>query len=147
MRAGESFWLTPQSGKVKPRPLHDGLFHSVTVSCSTSFRPVVNRRTPSLVSLHFRSHSYLGGTSSPPSMDTHRPRPRARRRDSDTVLRASVLDAAIELGISNTTVAKWMFSPVEEGDEEEEYQQVRSPTPPLPPQSNLFATPSRLRDQ
>ena len=60
-------------------------------------------------------------------MDTRVPRPRARRRDSDTVLRASVLDAAIELGIGNKTVAKWMFSPVEEGDEEEdELQQVRS---------------------
>jgi hypothetical protein len=31
-----------------------------------------------------------------------------------------VLDAAIELGIGNLTVAKWIFDPVEEGDEEEE---------------------------
>lgn len=59
-------------------------------------------------------------------MDSRVPRPRARRRDSDTVLRASVLDAAIELGIGNKTVAKWMFSPVEEGDEEEELEQVCS---------------------
>jgi len=57
------------------------------------------------------------------------------------------LDAAIELGISNTTVAKWMFSPVEEGDEEEESEQVRSLTPPLPFQSNPFAIPSHHRDQ
>jgi hypothetical protein len=40
-------------------------------------------------------------------------------RDSNA-LRASVLDAAIELGIGNLTVAKWIFDPVEEGDEEEE---------------------------
>ncbi|KAF9782509.1 hypothetical protein BJ322DRAFT_1111368 [Thelephora terrestris] len=59
-------------------------------------------------------------------MDTQRPRPRARRRDSDSVLRASVLDAAIELGIGNKTVAKWMFSPVEEGDEEDEPEQVQT---------------------
>jgi len=43
------------------------------------------------------------------------------------------LDAAIELGIANKTVAKWMFSPVEEGDEEqEEPRQVRSPFPSTP---------------
>lgn len=35
------------------------------------------------------------------------------------------MDAAIELGIGNKTVAKWMFSPVEEGDEEEDLEQVR----------------------
>ena len=73
-------------------------------------------------------------------MDTHRPRPRARRRDSDTVLRASVLDAAIELGIGNKTVAKWMFSPVEEGDEEQEYEQVR----PFPSLSLLSQCPTPL---
>ena len=90
---------------------------------------VVNRPTPSFVSCH------RAPISPPPSMDSRRPRPRARQRDSDTVLRASVLDAAIELGIGNKTVAKWMFSPVEEGDEEEEdddLQPVRSLTPSLP---------------
>lgn len=80
-------------------------------------------------------------------MDTHRPRPRTRKRDSDSVLRASVLDAAIELGIGNKTVAKWMFSPVEEGDEEEESEQVRLPLSfsslPVQPVCN----PSHHRDQ
>jgi len=77
----------------------------------------------------------------------HRPRPRARQRDSDTVLRASVLDAALELGIGNKTVAKWMFSPVEEGDEEEESQQVRRlpPSPPFHP--DQFASTSHRGDQ
>ena len=75
-------------------------------------------------------------------MDTQRPRPRARRRDSDTVLRASVLDAAIELGIGNKTVAKWMFSPVEEGEEEDELEQVSS----LSFFSDISLNPSRYRN-
>jgi hypothetical protein len=57
------------------------------------------------------------------------------------------LDAAIELGIGNTTVAKWMFSPVEEGDEEEESEQVRPFPPSLPFQSNPFVSTSHHRDQ
>jgi hypothetical protein len=79
-------------------------------------------------------------------MDTHRPRPRARKRDSDSVLRASVLDAAIELGIGNKTVAKWMFSPLEE-EEEEEPEQVRSLHLSLSFQSNPFPPISHPRDQ
>lgn len=35
-------------------------------------------------------------------------------------LRASVLDAAINLGIRNSMVARWMFEPVSESDENSE---------------------------
>jgi hypothetical protein len=52
-------------------------------------------------------------------MSRARPNPVNNRTSG---LRASVLDAAIELGIGNDTVAKWIFEPVEEEDEEEEEQ-------------------------
>lgn len=43
--------------------------------------------------------------------------PAADSRDS--VLRASILESALELGVAtNRTVANWIFNPVEEGDEE-----------------------------
>ncbi|KAJ3490086.1 hypothetical protein NLI96_g1670 [Meripilus lineatus] len=53
------------------------------------------------------------------------PRPhRERERPSDTrdsLLRASILDTALELGIgSSSTVANWIFNPVEEADEDVE---------------------------
>lgn len=41
-------------------------------------------------------------------------------RPSREALRASVLDAAIEFGIGNETVAKWIFEPVNEDEEEDE---------------------------
>ncbi|CCL98480.1 uncharacterized protein FIBRA_00478 [Fibroporia radiculosa] len=51
------------------------------------------------------------------------PRP-ARERPAesrDSLLRASILESALQLGVgSNCTVTKWMFSPVEEADEEGE---------------------------
>jgi hypothetical protein len=57
-------------------------------------------------------------------MATPRPRYTPRRpsnadRDSNA-LRASVLDAALELGIGNKTVANWVFNSVDEADEQEE---------------------------
>ena len=144
MDAKPSVVATVDSRQPKPRPLHDGLFIQSPSLVQPSFRSSSTDVTPSLVPLHCRWHSHLGR---PPPMDTHRPRPRARKRDSDAVLRASVLDAAIELGIGNKTVAKWMFSPLEEGDEEEEPQQVRSLLLSLPFQSNPFPTASRRRGQ
>lgn len=39
----------------------------------------------------------------------------------DSGLRASILESALELGVgSNCTVTKWIFNPVEEGDEDAE---------------------------
>lgn len=51
------------------------------------------------------------------------PSPRRRERvvERDSVLRASILDTALELGIGDSNaVAKWMFSPVQDADEEVE---------------------------
>lgn len=56
-------------------------------------------------------------------MSTPTPRPpRERATDSrESVLRASILESALELGVgSSCTVTKWMFSPVEEGNEDAE---------------------------
>jgi hypothetical protein len=55
-------------------------------------------------------------------MATYRTRPVINtnaHRDSNA-LRASVLDAALELGIGNKTMANWIFNPVNEDEEEEE---------------------------
>ncbi|KAH8105381.1 hypothetical protein BXZ70DRAFT_522665 [Cristinia sonorae] len=53
---------------------------------------------------------------------TTSPRRRERVIERDSVLRASILDTALELGFgdNSSTVAKWMFSPLEEVDEEAE---------------------------
>ncbi|CAL1701696.1 unnamed protein product [Somion occarium] len=47
-------------------------------------------------------------------------RPRERQLDQrDSLLRASILDTALELGVgTNNTVANWIFNPVEEVDED-----------------------------
>ena len=45
-----------------------------------------------------------------------RPPPPEKR---ESVLRASILDTALELGIgTNSTVANWIFNPVTEGEED-----------------------------
>ena len=45
-----------------------------------------------------------------------------------SLLRASILESALELGVgSNRTVANWIFNPVDEENEEDE-SQVRSET-------------------
>ena len=53
------------------------------------------------------------------------PQPRAPRErpqpveNRGSMLRASILESALELGVGNgNAVAKWMFSPVEEGNED-----------------------------
>ena len=44
----------------------------------------------------------------------------AQPENRGSMLRASILESALELGVgSNRTVANWIFNPVEEGDEEE----------------------------
>nr|GAT60970.1 predicted protein [Mycena chlorophos] len=79
----------------------------------------------------------------PPVVAT--PRPPLENRDSG--LRASVLDAALELGIgSSKTVANWMFNnTLDEEDEEEEQEdeiQSRGPLSPTSDESNaLYSTP------
>jgi hypothetical protein len=51
---------------------------------------------------------------------------RDRDRDSNMV-RASVLDAALQLGLgTNAKVANWLFNPVPEEHEDEEEAEVRS---------------------
>ncbi|KAI0933260.1 hypothetical protein AcV7_004778 [Taiwanofungus camphoratus] len=47
----------------------------------------------------------------------------------DSGLRASILESALELGVgSNCTVTKWIFNPVEEGDEDAEAESMVSPS-------------------
>ncbi|TCD71094.1 hypothetical protein EIP91_000188 [Steccherinum ochraceum] len=49
------------------------------------------------------------------------PRRRERVVERDSVLRASILDTALELGVGDSsTVARWMFNPVQEVDEDVE---------------------------
>lgn len=49
------------------------------------------------------------------------PRRRERVVERDSVLRASIFDTALELGVADSSaVAKWMFSPVQEMDEDVE---------------------------
>lgn len=47
-------------------------------------------------------------------------------RSSRDTLRASVLDAAIEFGIENQTMAKWIFEPVNEDEEEDELEDFKA---------------------
>ena len=55
-----------------------------------------------------------------------RPAPPEKR---ESVLRASILDTALELGIgANSTVAHWMFNPVSEADEDTEVRLPRNCT-------------------
>ncbi|EPT02260.1 hypothetical protein FOMPIDRAFT_1160459 [Fomitopsis schrenkii] len=47
----------------------------------------------------------------------------------NSFLRASILESALELGVGNGgTVAKWMFSPAQEGDEEFDAETAASPS-------------------
>lgn len=56
--------------------------------------------------------------SSTPIPRTPRGRPQPVE-NRGSFLRASILESALELGVGDGgTVAKWMFSPVQEGDEE-----------------------------
>ncbi|KAI0764160.1 hypothetical protein BD413DRAFT_194734 [Trametes elegans] len=70
--------------------------------------------------------------STSPSSPT--PFARPQRVDPNTEnrgsgLRASILESALELGVgSNRTVANWIFNPVQEADEEDEVEDVNSPS-------------------
>lgn len=71
------------------------------------------------------------------------PIPRQRTLENrDSVLRASILESALELGVgSSCTVTKWIFNPVEEGDEEADADtEVSGPGTPWPTMnSSVFA--------
>ncbi|TFK94537.1 hypothetical protein K466DRAFT_476317 [Polyporus arcularius HHB13444] len=71
-----------------------------------------------------------GPALSPFARPTRPPRP--DQQDSEnrgSLLRASILESALELGVgSNRTVANWIFNPVDEEDEEEENQDILSPS-------------------
>ncbi|EKM51335.1 uncharacterized protein PHACADRAFT_263378 [Phanerochaete carnosa HHB-10118-sp] len=48
-----------------------------------------------------------------------RPTPRPPLEQRDSILRASILDTALELGVgTSSAVDKWMFGPIGEADEE-----------------------------
>lgn len=66
--------------------------------------------------------------------------------DASTVeLRASVLDAAISLGFRNSTMAKWMFDPLAEADDDEDAAEVRLVSLTIPHHS-CFVGMTALRD-
>lgn len=46
--------------------------------------------------------------------------PRMRTSNAPVELRASVLDAALNLGIRNSMMAKWMFDPIQEAEDGDE---------------------------
>ena len=58
------------------------------------------------------------------------PRDNALDRESAVELRASVLDAAISIGFRNSVMAKWMFDPNAETEEQQQhdsgYPEVRN---------------------
>ena len=51
--------------------------------------------------------------------------PRSRTSDAPVELRASVLDAALTLGIRNSVVAKWMFDPIQESEDGDEVSNLK----------------------
>ena len=67
-------------------------------------------------------------------MNSTSPAPKARPQrapdpsaDRSSVLRASILESALELGIGNNgAVANWIFNTVEEGDEEDNTVRARA---------------------
>ncbi|OBZ73475.1 hypothetical protein A0H81_06928 [Grifola frondosa] len=78
-------------------------------------------------------------------------RPSRERPDGvrGSVLRASILESALELGVTtNCTVANWIFNPVQEGDEDAELENTLSPSltyasTATSEESSLSASPSQ----
>ncbi|KAF7303203.1 hypothetical protein MKEN_01284000 [Mycena kentingensis (nom. inval.)] len=85
--------------------------------------------------------------SFPRSRPTLRPQPAQPSAEpvnrESNALRASVLDAALELGLGNKTVANWMFNNAldEEEEEPDEEPQSRAPLSPTSEESAPYSTP------